>query len=134
MKYYELILLQEVYSRKSKKVWTSVSLKFTHDDASLQTAALEGRNLNDYGIEPPAWPSFSSNVSPVGNIWGLIKTYTKDHFKNSKGGRQCPRAVTKSLYIQSQHCFTGREIFQIFKCMHDRCEAVILAQGGTINY
>ncbi|KAI0991342.1 hypothetical protein K3495_g16845 [Podosphaera aphanis] len=58
-----------------------------HDNASVHTAAPAREYLEANGVVPMAWPPFSPDLNPIENVWGLMKTYMKEHHGDFIGTR-----------------------------------------------
>lgn len=133
--YCERILPEVVEFFRSSSGNSGTAMQFMHDNAPVHTAAVVKEYLGTHGIEPMAWPPYSPDLNPIENIWGLMKSYIHDRYGDSDQGRQRRRAEVQSLVQEAwQECTSPETLTKILSGMHNRCLAVIRANGGSIGH
>ena len=73
------------------------------------------------------WPPQSPDLNPIENIWGFMKIKLLDF--NPKNRQELKNILLK-IWEELPSEFLGK----LIKGMHNRCEEVIKARGGHINY
>lgn len=125
-RYQEEILQQHVlpFMRQHPAV-----TNFQQDNARPHTARICAAFLQQNGIQVLPWPSKSPDLSPIENLWAILK----DRLRKKDNPPTNPRALVRLLQAEWQ-AIPQATIRKLFNSMRRRCTKCIAARGGHINY
>ena len=104
-------------------------LRFMQDNAPGHAAASTHQDLHERGIYPIFWPAFSPDLNPIETIWNRMKDWL---VKNRPARMKYDelRDAVNDAWIS----ISAEELKELVGTMHDRCVALIEADGGHIPY
>lgn len=112
------------------------TIHFQQDNSRIHTANSSLEWLMNHGVEYIDWPPFSPDLSPIENVWAILKRQLrrdfphlhnlKDHIENRAELRRCTELAWAAI-PQS----TIRRIIMSMEC---RLRAVIRARGWYTKY
>jgi len=100
---------------------------FQQDGASSHTAKTTKRWLQDHHLDVLEWPSNSPDMSPIENIWALLKAGVR---KRKPRTKEALKVILQELWdaIDPAQCA------QLVATMNTRLEAVIARQGDVTKF
>jgi len=107
-----------------------LGLLFQHDNAPGHSAYLTKEVLQSYGIYPIWWPPNSLDLSPIESIWDEQKDWVGDLDPEVHRSYRRLRYTVEVSWDQ----ILDETIREYVRTMHDRCQAVIDANGGCTKY
>lgn len=102
---------------------------FQQDNARPHTARICKDFLEQNDIQVLSWPAKSPDLSPIENLWGLLK----DRLRKMDHPPTTIPALTEFLQREWQ-AFPQPMIRRLFNSMRRRCTKCIAAMGGHIDY
>lgn len=99
------------------------------DNTPGHRARATQEEIEERGIHPIFQPANSPDLNPIKAVWNLMKDYIAKHYLEKISYNQLRVAVKEAW----EHIPT-EELADLVRGMRDRCEAVILAEGGHIPY
>jgi hypothetical protein len=87
------------------------------------------KELEERGIRVIFWPPYSPDLNPIERVWHIIKNYLQDNYPEIMGYDELWAAVKDAWEKVGQFEFEG-----LINEMHDRCQAVIDAEGRFTKY
>ena len=106
-----------------------IKWKFMQDNDPKHTSNLATKFFNDQDINVLDWPAQSPDISPIENLWDLLKIMVNDHEHPPSGVFELwERAAEKWGEITEEQCQA------LIESMPRRLEAVIKAKGGNTKY
>jgi transposase len=109
-------------------------LLFMQDGATGHSAALTIQELNERGIIPIDWPPFSPDLNPIETVWNKLKDYIEIHYPDLDGGKQYTYDKLRQIVREAWDSISSELLQSLVDTMHDRCQAVIDADGGHTVY
>ena len=88
------------------------------------TAAFAERN-----IHPIHWPPYSPDLNPIESVWNIMKDHIQENYPEKMSYVRLKQAV-----IAAWNAVEAWKLDELIDSMHDRCLAVIDAQGQQIKY
>jgi len=87
--------------------------------------------LQDLGIPASFWPAFLPDLNPIESLWDLLKNwiaynYVMEDLKDYK--------VLRKALIEAWNAITKEQLDHLINSMHERCQAVIAAEGKETKY
>jgi len=100
------------------------------DNASGHAAQATLAFMREKGLVPIFWPANSPDLNPIETLWDKIKDYIQDKYPEIH--RSYPKL--RAAVIEAWNLITDEEVRDLIRTMHERCQAVIDADGWHINY
>jgi len=105
-------------------------LYFQQDNAPGHSAGFTKEVLESFGIHPIWWPPNSPDLAPIEGIWDEQKDWVQDLDSQVHRNYQRLRGTVGLAWDQ----ISDEIIRQYIGTMHERCQAVIDAQGGITKF
>ncbi len=102
---------------------------FMQDGAPGHSAQFTRDELYSRGIRVIFWPPYSPDLNPIETIWCIMKDYLAAHFPEKMSYDRLREAVKEAWEAIKSDVF-----FDLLATMHDRCQAVIDANGMHTKY
>jgi transposase len=115
--YLEMMRRQQVY------------LQFMQDGAPGHNAEYTYTELAERGIYPIFWPAYSPDLNPIEYVWNIMKNYLQDEYPENMTYNALRLAVNDAWNRIGSDTFN-----ELIESMHDRCQAVIDAEGRHTKY
>lgn len=122
-------MLEEVLEPSVVKFYDTVEedFFFQQDNAPCHKARQVIAWFADNGVQLLDWPPQSQDLSPIENLWHILKERVRKHGTTSK------QALKQNVFEEWRA--TSPELcFKIVATMPKRVKAVIRARGGSIKY
>lgn len=103
---------------------------FMQDHAPGHRAAYTREEMNARGIRVIDWPPFSPDLNPIEAVWNMMKDYLMNNFDT--GNVSYTRL--REMVLEAWNSITNQDLQDLLDTMHDRCQAVIDANGMYIEY
>jgi transposase len=100
------------------------------DNAKGHAAKATKQYMRECGLVPIFWPANSPDLNPIESLWDKIKDYIDKQYPEIHGSY--PRL--KAAVFEAWNSITEEDIQDLIKSMHDRCQAVIDADGWHTKY
>ena len=107
---------------------------YMHDNAPCHKAHSTIEALREVGITPISWPPYSPDLNSIKSLWNLLKNYIQVNSPEINGVRQVRSATLKILIEAAWDSISSEELSSLVGSMHERCVAVIKANGGYTKY
>ena len=107
---------------------------YMHDNAPCHKAHSTIEALLEVGITPISWPPYSPDLNPIESLWNLLKNHIQLSSPEINGVRQVRSATLKMLIEAAWDSIPSEELSSLLGSMHERCVAVIKANGGYTKY
>ena len=104
-------------------------LKFMQDGAPGHKGGMTQTEITRRCMPMISWPPYSPDLNPIETIWDRMKDYIQDNFPERMVYDQLRRAVQEAW-----DSITTDQLKELMDGMHDRCQAVIDANGNQISY
>jgi Transposase. len=108
----------------------SRGLLLMQDNAGGHAAGDTLAFMREKGLMPIFWPALSPDLNPIETLWNRIKDIIEE--KDPEIHRSYPRL--RKAIIEAWNSITDEEIRDLIRTMHDRCQAVIDADGWHTKY
>lgn len=122
---YQEILRQKLLPSIEK--FRKEDILFQQDGASSHTAKTTKKWLEDNHIRVLQWPSGSPDLSPIENIWGIMK-------KELRNRRPRTKNLLKVVIQQVWDNITQQQCQNLYNTMNRRLRQVIEARGDVSHY
>lgn len=99
------------------------------DGAPGHRAGITIEDLRERGIYPIEWPPFSPDLNPIEKVWNLMKNYVAENFPEIMSYNRLRDAVKEAWDKVSEY-----DLKELVDSIHDRCQAVIDANGKHTRY
>jgi len=100
------------------------------DNAGAHAAKDTLIEMQVQGVIPMYWPANSPDLNPIETVWNWMKDYIQA--KYGEIHRSYPRL--REAVIEAWNAVTDEQVKELIKSMHDRCQAVIDAEGWHTKY
>ena len=100
---------------------------FMQDNASPHRAIATKEYFYERGIRLLWWPANSPDLNPIENVWRLLKARVQRRYPKTK-------AELKQYITEEWERIELKDIKKYTSSMHERCEAVLKANGGPTPY
>ena len=102
---------------------------FQHDNARPHTARICTEFLRQNNVQVMEWPAKSADLSPIENVWGLLKDKV-DKMDNP------PTTIPELARVLQREwqSIPQAQLRNLFNSMRRRCTSCINANGGHIPY
>jgi len=105
-------------------------LIFIQDNARGYASKEALEYIRQVGLIPIFWPANSPDLNPIETVWDWIKDYIQERYPQIyRSYKRLREAV-----IEAWNSITDKQVKDLVKGMHDRCQAVIDADGGHTKY
>jgi hypothetical protein len=105
------------------------NLQLMQDNAPGHHGKKTQKELQNRNIPPISWPHYSPDLNPIEKIWDWMKDYIQDNFPEKMTYDQLRKAVQEAW-----DSITVEQLKDLIESMHDRCQAVIDADGMHIPW
>jgi ketohexokinase/beta-glucosidase len=109
-------------------------LQFMQDGAPGHSAAYTIEELSERGILPIFWPAYSPDLNPIETVWNKMKDYIESRYPDQEGGKQPTYDELRVIVREAWESISIEFLRELIDSMHDRCQAVIDADGGHTKY
>jgi len=101
------------------------------DNATPHASAATRAAIKAAGVTKIFWPAYSPDLNLIKSLWDVIKNWIADNYviKDLKNYKVLRKAVTKAWASIGK-----AQLDDLINSMHDRCEAVIAADGKQTKY
>lgn len=109
---------------------------FQQDNARIHTSEATMTWLLEYGIELLDWPPHSPDLSPIENIWSILKRQLRKkytHLQDLKNN-EADRAELQRCVEEVWRAIPQEQIFNCIKSLEKRLRACIRARGWYTKY
>ncbi len=115
-------ILEHMMLPSADQLFKDADFIFQQDLVPAHTAKSTKSWLNDHGVGVLYWPANSPDLSPIENIWGIVKSKMRN--------KRPKNATVKETWasIPPQQCH------KLITSMPRRIEAVIKAKGAPTKY
>lgn len=86
--------------------------------------------MREYNLIPIFWPANSPDLNPIETLWDKIKDYIQEKYPDIY--RSYLRL--KAAVCEAWNSIIEEDIRDLIKSMHNRCQAVIDAEGWHTKY
>jgi ketohexokinase/beta-glucosidase len=101
------------------------------DNAAGHAAKATLQHMREHNLIPIYWPANSPDLNPIETLWDKIKDYYIQE-KYPDIHRSYPRL--RAAVCEAWNSITEEDIQDLIKSMHNRCQAVIDAEGWHTKY
>jgi hypothetical protein len=102
---------------------------FQQDNAPCHRSIVARNFFVEKNIEVMKWPPYSPDLSPIENIWAILKEKLHVHAIDSK-----PQLIAKIRDIWGNDLDVARDCAAVIDSMPARIEACIRSKGGPTKY
>jgi transposase len=105
-------------------------LVLMQDNAGGHSAKATQEFIKEMGLIPIFWPSNSPDLNPIEALWDRLKDIIEQ--RDPEIHRSYPKL--RAAIIEAWGLITDEEVKELIATMHDRCQAVIDADGWHTVY
>lgn len=105
-------------------------LVLMQDGAAGHTARATMAEFAERGIHPIEWPPFSPDLNPIEAVWNIMK----DHIQERHDDDKMTYSQLRQAVEEAWTAVGMEQLDALIDSMHDRCDAVILAEGRHTRY
>jgi hypothetical protein len=105
-------------------------LRLMQDNAPGHSAAYTRQELLDREITMIYWPPFSPDLNPIESVWDIMKDYIQSKWE----GKNLIYDQLRVAVREAWDSVTQEDLDNLLNEMHDRCQAVITANGMYTKY
>ncbi|KAJ9292418.1 hypothetical protein DTO271G3_8799 [Paecilomyces variotii] len=95
------------------------------DGAPGHASTLTRAELASRGIQTICWPPYSPDLNPIETVWDEMKDWLDEHYPNPK----LPYPILRRAVQEAWDTIGSARLHKFMEEMHDRCWAVIEAEG-----
>lgn len=112
--------------------WTQLhqTHELMQDNARAHAVAETIAELKSRGVTCMTWPAFSPDLNPIEDVWNWMKDWIQEHYPQETMTYDRLRVIVKEAWDAVPIEFLQERL----QTMHDRCEAVIAANGLHTKY
>ena len=109
----------------------TAGLLFMQDNAPRHAAKYTREELQDRGIPYISWPPYSPDLNPIEAVWNIMKDWIQEHYGDQD---KLSYNTLRKAVREAWDAVTPEQLDALIDEMHDRCEAVIIAEGRHTKY
>ena len=132
-------VILEMYQEHLPQI-LEVGQKFVQDNAPVHTAYIVDEWVEEWcrehGVEVIEWPPYSPDLSPIENVWAILKQRLYKQFPELASLLKS-KASLEMLINAAKHVwdtFEDEELENLIDSMPDCIEAVVQAKGWYTRY
>ncbi len=95
------------------------------DGASSHSAKGTIQDLRERGVICLQWPAYSPDLNPIEHVWNKMKDWIQERWEDSLHSHDELRAAISAAWEAIEESY----LEELLSTMHDRCQAVIDADG-----
>jgi len=109
---------------------------FMHDGASVHTARIVKRLLNEMGVQVMVWPLYSPDLNPIENLWALVKREIYKLYPELEYADDTEETLERLIAAAKEawQAIDERILYNLSVTMPYRVAAVIAAKGWYTKY
>jgi transposase len=109
---------------------------FMHDNASVHTARIVKRILEEMGIRVMIWPPYSPDLNPIENLWALLKAKIYEKYPELEHAPDTEDTLDRLIEAAKEawHAIRPSILENLSRTMPHRIQAVITADGWYTPY
>jgi transposase len=109
---------------------------FMQDNATVQTARITQRVLQDMGVSVMVWPSYSPDLNPIENLWALMKVEIYKLYPELEHADDTEDTLAHLIEAAKEawHEIDSTILYNLSITMPHRVQAVIDANGWYTKY
>ncbi|KAI0997691.1 hypothetical protein K3495_g10497 [Podosphaera aphanis] len=109
-------------------------LSVMQDNAPPHVSARTMEEIEEKSIAPIDWLPYSPDLNPIEHVWKIMKDKIEYKYPDLNGGRRRLSDQIRAIVKEAWDSVSTQELTDLIKSMHDRCQAVIDADGGPSKY
>ena len=109
-------------------------LSVMQDNAPSHVAARTMEEFEERSITPIVWPPYSPDLNPIEHVWKIMKDKIEFNYPNLADGRRRSSDQIRAIVKEARDSVSIQELTALIGSMHDRCQAVLDADGGPTKY
>ena len=94
------------------------------DNAPGHAASFTRQEFCSRGVEMIFWPAFSPDLNPIETVWNIMKDYIQANYEEKLSYDRLKKAVKEAWEV-----IEDKTLIELLSSMHERCTAVIAANG-----
>lgn len=109
---------------------------FMHDGASVHTARIIRRLLNEMELEVMVWLLYSPDLNPIENLWALIKAVIYERYPELERAPDTQETLDCLIKAAKEawHATDERVLQNLSNTMPHRVQAILSADGWYTKY
>jgi transposase len=129
-------VIRDLYMRVLPTLLANQDAIFQHDNASTHTAYVVREALDELGIEVMEWPARSPDLSPIENLWALLKDklYKLHPELKAMPNNDATHAYMIDCAQESWSVLDLDVMRHLSETMPHRVQAIIEAEGWYTSY
>ncbi|KAI0998068.1 hypothetical protein K3495_g10121 [Podosphaera aphanis] len=104
------------------------------DNAPPHVAARTMEEFQERSITPIDWPPYSPDPNSTEHVWKIMKDKIEYKYPDLNGGKRRSSDQIRAIVKEAWDSVSTQELTDLIESMHDRCQAVIDADGGPTKY